>query len=64
MQSKAHICPYLDLADGRCASRLTINTLAEAFRYCFGDPTRCPVYAMLHLEQGAQERSRLVEAAA
>ena len=40
-------CPYLDLADVRCASRLTMKSLAEAYRLCFGSPQTCPVHQRL-----------------
>lgn len=44
-------CPYLDLADVRCSSRLTMKSLAEAYRLCFGDPQACPVHQLLTCER-------------
>ncbi len=47
---KTQTCPYLDLADVRCSSRLTMKSLADAYRLCFGNPAACPVYRLLLLE--------------
>ncbi len=45
--NKPPICPFLDLADDRCAEKLTMKSLDEAYRFCFGQPEECPVYAEL-----------------
>lgn len=47
MQEQSVICPYLDLADERCAGRFTMSKLGEAYRFCFGRPQDCPVHALL-----------------
>jgi hypothetical protein len=44
-------CPYLDLADVRCSGRLTMHSLSEAYRLCFGDPAACPVHHLLAFER-------------
>jgi hypothetical protein len=50
VQDKPHTCPYLDLADVRCSGRLTLKSLAEAYRLCFGNPAACPVHQLLASE--------------
>jgi hypothetical protein len=50
VQNKPQTCRYLDLADVRCSSRLTLKSLAEAYRLCFGDPSACPVHHLLASE--------------
>lgn len=47
MRNRLQVCPYLDLADDRCAGRFTMRKLGEAFRYCIGSPRDCPIYAQL-----------------
>ena len=47
VDKKPRTCPYLDLADVRCSDRLTMDSLADAYRLCFGDPAACPVHRLL-----------------
>ena len=46
-------CPYLDLADVRCSGRLTMHSLSEAYRLCFGNPAACPVHHLLAFERSS-----------
>jgi hypothetical protein len=39
------VCPFVDLADPRCAARLTMANLVSAFAYCADRYTDCPVYS-------------------
>lgn len=52
MDSVSQICPYLDLEDVRCSGRLTMHSLSEAYRLCFGNPAACPVHHLLASECG------------
>lgn len=45
-------CPFLDLADARCAGRLTMHSLSDAYRLCFGNPADCSVHHVLACENG------------
>jgi hypothetical protein len=63
VQDKPQTCPYLDLADVRCSGRLTLKSLAEAYRLCFGSPAACPVHHLLVCEH-AREAEQMEEVAA
>ena len=41
------ICPFLEQADPRCASHLSLTRLSDAFTYCVGRYQSCPVYLYL-----------------
>ncbi|MCG3181541.1 MAG: hypothetical protein BIFFINMI_03937 [Phycisphaerae bacterium] len=44
-------CPFLDSADSRCAQRLSLNNLKQAFQYCFGRHHACPLHTQLLAER-------------
>jgi hypothetical protein len=44
-------CPFLNRADDRCADHFKLDQLTEAFRSCFGEYNRCPVYLQMFLER-------------
>lgn len=52
-------CPYVNRADGRCASHLNVSDLHFAFDHCFDRFESCPVYAEI-----SAERDRQIAAAA
>jgi hypothetical protein len=37
-------CPHVDRDDPRCAHRLSINRIDQAFNVCFGSYRGCPVF--------------------
>jgi hypothetical protein len=43
----ATVCPYVNKADRRCTTHLTLVNLAYAFTYCADRHIDCPVYAEL-----------------
>lgn len=45
-------CPYLHANDDRCGKVLTLERLADAFRYCVGRPSDCPIYHQIRIERG------------
>jgi hypothetical protein len=49
-------CPFLDRDDSRCAHRLTLSHLDEAFAYCLHHYRRCPLYHQL-MREAKRERA-------
>ena len=45
------ICPFIDRADMRCASRLSLDHLKDAFDLCVGNHQNCPVFRQMRHEQ-------------
>lgn len=43
-------CPHIDRNDPRCASRLTLGHLDQAFDLCVGAFNRCPIFTRLRNE--------------
>lgn len=41
------MCPFLEKADARCATHLTLANLPRAFRHCADQYALCPVYRRL-----------------
>jgi len=37
-------CPYLDAGDARCGEHMSVDDLAHAFHYCFGEFLSCDVF--------------------
>ena len=37
-------CPHIDRDDPRCAHRLSLNRIDQAFNVCFGSYRGCPVF--------------------
>ncbi len=56
------ICPYIDHADIRCESRLSLDHLKDAFDLCICNYRHCPVFRQLNHEQSSRETSRLLAA--
>jgi len=54
-------CPFVNLQDRRCANRLTLGHLDQAFGLCFGQHSLCAVYARLQREQAESEGSNRVD---
>jgi hypothetical protein len=58
-------CPYLDQNDPRCAGRLTLGHLDEAFSFCLDGYQRCPNFHRLNREGrlpgGARPPLRLID---
>ncbi len=51
MKTHRRLCPYVERADFRCASRLTLGGIHETFRLCAGDALLCPVYHEIRREE-------------
>ena len=47
---KSSTCPYLEKRDTRCAYRLSLESLREAFTYCAGDYASCTIYQQIRLD--------------
>ena len=47
---RLHLCPFLERRDPRCARRLTLVQLTEAFKFCAGCPNACPTHRELTVE--------------
>jgi hypothetical protein len=43
-------CPHLNRDDARCASRLCLGRLEQAFSVCFGAFHVCPMYHIINRE--------------
>ena len=41
------VCPFLDRADARCATHMTLADIGYAFAYCANNYTDCPLYREL-----------------
>ncbi len=41
------MCPFVNAANPRCASDLTLANLTHAFTRCAGQYRRCPIYLEL-----------------
>jgi hypothetical protein len=54
------VCPYIDRADMRCASRLTVLNLRETFQFCFGQPQSCAVYRQICLEESRRNAAVVI----
>jgi hypothetical protein len=50
------ICPFIDTADTRCESRLSLGHLSDAFDRCICNHHGCPVYRQMKYEQFAQAK--------
>lgn len=48
------ICPYIDVADPRCAGHLNLGHIRDAFDLCVCDFEHCPVYRQLKNERIAR----------
>jgi hypothetical protein len=44
------VCPFLDRQDMRCAKRMTMLNLEQAFRLCAGNYESCIYYYEIRLE--------------
>ncbi len=57
------VCPHLDRDDPRCASRLNLGRLDQAYSVCFGSFDVCPMYHELNAEDrvAQPERPPMVE---
>ncbi len=45
------MCPFVEKADPRCATHLTLRNLYRAFAHCADRYSSCPVYQALNAEQ-------------
>ena len=45
------VCPFLDRQDMRCAKRMTMLNLEQAYRLCAGNYESCTYYYQIRLEQ-------------
>jgi hypothetical protein len=43
-------CPFLEQADARCSAHFRLDQVRQAFKFCFGRPTTCPLYLQLRVE--------------
>ena len=60
----SRMCPFLERGDDRCAERINLECLIEAFRFCAGDYERCATYHEIRLERIAgQQRERKARSA-
>jgi hypothetical protein len=64
VHSVSQICPYLDLEDVRCSGRLTMQSLSEAYRLCFGNPAACPIHHLLACDHAGHCDAELEEVSA
>jgi len=55
--SRPQICPFIELPDPRCARRLSLGRLCEAFKLCVNCPTACPVYHELRWRYVSEQRA-------
>jgi hypothetical protein len=44
-------CPFLNRSDRRCSEFLSLDRIAHAFDYCFGEYKTCPMYLELLTER-------------
>ena len=44
-------CPFLNRSDRRCSEFLSLDRIAHAFDYCFGEYKSCPMYLELLAER-------------
>jgi hypothetical protein len=54
------MCPFLDRRDARCADRLTLTNLRQAFRLCAGNHDFCTNYHQIRMDDLRREQERLV----
>ena len=54
MSNRVRHCAFLNRADDRCSGVFRLGRLSDAFDYCFGKYTACPVYRELLLERRAR----------
>lgn len=53
-------CPFLDRQDMRCAKRVTMLNLDQAYRLCAGNYESCIYYYQLRVERSRIGRGALV----
>lgn len=53
-------CPHIDRDDPRCASRLCLGQLEQAFCICFGSYRSCLMYHRINSEQERNPQSNLL----
>lgn len=51
------VCPHVDRDDPRCASRLNLGRLDQAYSVCFGAFHLCPMYHRIGAEDRAARSS-------
>ena len=56
---KPKLCPYLESRDTRCAERLSLESLREAFVYCAGNYEYCSVFQQIRIERRRPEDTHL-----
>jgi hypothetical protein len=49
--SPGGVCPHLDRNDLRCATRLSLGRIEQAFSVCFGAYHGCPMFHRINGEQ-------------
>jgi hypothetical protein len=49
----AAACPHVDRNDARCAARLSIARLDQAFSVCFGSYRGCALFHRINAEDGS-----------
>ncbi|HZL38550.1 MAG TPA: hypothetical protein VFC78_24795 [Tepidisphaeraceae bacterium] len=51
MSQREHHCPFLNRSDERCSRNFSLDQLNQAYDYCFGHYTACPIYLQLLVER-------------
>lgn len=57
MPDQGSHCPFLNRADGRCATFFSLDRLEHAFAYCFGQYHQCRFYVELLVERRVRRLS-------
>lgn len=53
------MCPYLENRDSRCADRLSLERLREAFLFCAGNYDHCTIFHQIRIERRRSEDNHL-----
>lgn len=51
MTDQEHHCPFLNRADDRCAEKMNLSALDYAYKFCFDNYKKCPVYMELLVDR-------------
>jgi hypothetical protein len=46
-----HHCPFLNRADERCSDKMNLSALGYAYKFCFDNYKKCPVYMELLVDR-------------
>jgi hypothetical protein len=56
--ARVETCPFIERSEPRCAKRLNLGQLGEAFRLCVACPTACAIYHELRWRERSRGTSR------